>query len=108
LNNPRLYLFMRLSTFQRKTIKEVVLSVFGKDSILYLFGSRMDDNKRGGDIDLLISVPGSIENREQKKLEALSKIQLSLGDQKIDMVIAEQGMENPPLIVSEALKGVAL
>ncbi|MCK6604163.1 MAG: hypothetical protein L6Q59_04630 [Ignavibacteriaceae bacterium] len=51
-----------------------------------LFGSRVDDNKRGGDIDLYIETnltQGVIE----KKINLLVKLKDQLGDQKIDIVI---------------------
>jgi hypothetical protein len=46
---------MRLNPHQRQTIKQAVHTCFGADATVRLFGSRIDDSKRGGDIDLLIS-----------------------------------------------------
>ncbi len=42
---------MRLDTLQRTALNKAVKNV-GKD--VWLFGSRVDNNKRGGDIDILI------------------------------------------------------
>ena len=42
---------MRLDNLQREALQNAVKDVKGD---VYLFGSRVDDNKRGGDIDLLI------------------------------------------------------
>ena len=46
---------MRLNPHQRQTIKQAVHTCFGADATVRLFGSRIDDSKRGGDIDVLIS-----------------------------------------------------
>jgi len=45
---------MRLSRIQIKAIWEVFLLHFMKEDSIWLFGSRADDNKKGGDIDLYI------------------------------------------------------
>ncbi len=42
---------MRLDNLQRNALQNAVKDVNGE---VYLFGSRVDDNKKGGDIDLLI------------------------------------------------------
>ncbi len=47
----------------------------------------MDDSKRGGDIDLYVS-PNLKENLQKKKIEFLVNLNLILGEQKIDVVIA--------------------
>ena len=45
---------MRLTADQAEVIRTAVREVYGEESRLWLFGSRVDDNRRGGDIDLLV------------------------------------------------------
>jgi predicted nucleotidyltransferase len=61
---------------------------FGKDTQVWLFGSRVNDETRGGDIDLYI------EPQIQKssdlitaKLQFLRDVHKKLGEQKIDVVL---------------------
>ena len=80
---------MRLSPLQIQAIKQVSANVFGPGARTYLFGSRVDDQQRGGDIDLYITdiecPPGS---HTDAKLRFLVKIKQRLGDQRIDVVLA--------------------
>ncbi len=41
---------MRLTSYQVTMIKKAFSETFGKGKV-YIFGSRTDDTKRGGDID---------------------------------------------------------
>ncbi len=45
---------MRLSEKQIHLISETVCRIAGPETELYLFGSRLDDNARGGDVDLFV------------------------------------------------------
>jgi predicted nucleotidyltransferase len=45
---------MRVTLEQIKIFDELAHRYFGKDAGLWLFGSRVDDNKRGGDYDFLV------------------------------------------------------
>ncbi len=67
--------------------KKIFHEVFGQGKI-YLFGSRTDDNKRGGDIDLYLN-PKNRENLYKKKIFFLFELDASIGEQKIDVVFAE-------------------
>lgn len=78
---------MRLTKEEQKQIKFYVGQIFGERSRVFLFGSRVDDNKKGGDIDLFIE-PDRILNRFEQEMKLLSHLQFSLGDQKIDIVLA--------------------
>ena len=75
---------MRLNKRYKEVIKQSFLDVFEEGEI-YLFGSRVDDTKKGGDIDLYLVIDEE-ENRFQKKLKFLAKIKKELGEQKIDVI----------------------
>jgi uncharacterized protein len=91
---------MRLSAFEADTIKKAIHRRFGDSSRVILFGSRTDDLRRGGDIDLLVETPATAAEAFQHKLEALTDMQLVLGERKIDMITAPPpGIEDPRPIV---------
>lgn len=76
---------MRLTKLQQQAIKEVIATL-DPHAKIYLFGSRVDDHARGGDIDLLILSDIIIEqDRRQLRLNLFDR----LGEQKIDLIIAK-------------------
>jgi len=56
---------MRLSEFEHRSILSAFRQIF-KNGNIYLFGSRVDDHKKGGDIDLYIETEQS-NNLSEKK-----------------------------------------
>ncbi|OQA73136.1 MAG: Nucleotidyltransferase domain protein [bacterium ADurb.Bin243] len=82
---------MRLSEFEVKSIKESI-RVFDPDALVYLFGSRTDDSKKGGDIDILV-LSEKLTSKEKRliKLDLYDKI----GEQKIDIIISKNGVKSP-------------
>jgi len=96
---------MRLTEFERKMIKKAFSESFGEGKI-YLFGSRVDDTKRGGDIDLYLVPLNRADNEREKKRDFLVKLDNYIGEQKIDVIIAK---DKNRLIEQEALRyGVVL
>lgn len=75
---------MRIDENERQAIKSAILE-FDPASEIYLFGSRTDMNKRGGDIDILIL---SQVLTSGDKIPILCKIFEQIEEQKIDLVIA--------------------
>ncbi len=76
---------MRLLQEEHYVIKTIVAS-FDSETLVYLFGSRVDDSKKGGDIDLLIfSHTLTSESASQIKYKLWDHI----GEQKIDIVIVK-------------------
>ncbi|RKZ42061.1 MAG: nucleotidyltransferase domain-containing protein [Candidatus Parabeggiatoa sp. nov. 3] len=90
---------MRLTQQEIQIIKSTVREVMGEKASVWLFGSRVDDSKRGGDIDLLIETDLS-EPRERllKKSQLWAKLQLRLGEQRIDIIMAATHSEKQKLI----------
>lgn len=93
---------MRLAPEQIQAIKEVVFES-DPDAEVFLFGSRVNDLKRGGDIDLLIlSAKISLDERRKIKLKLFDQ----LGPQKIDLIIAHD--ESRPFVRIVQQEGVRL
>lgn len=78
---------MRLSEHERHIIREATAEVFGPGTQVMLFGSRVDDAKRGGDIDLFVEASNSTDIM-MKKIRLAAQLQMRLGEQKIDIVVA--------------------
>ena len=76
---------MKLKKYEIDAIKTTFKDVF-KDGDIYLFGSRVDDSKKGGDIDLYISTPET-KNLVSKKIDFLVKLKQKIGEQRIDVVL---------------------
>ena len=93
---------MRLSTNEINLIKNKVNIIFG-ETIIYLFGSRIDDGKKGGDIDLYI-ISEVNEDLFKKKIK-LKTILEDLLFKPVDIVIAKD--ENR-VIEKEAMKGIRI
>ena len=75
---------MRLKDSEQKAILSTVKGLDNNASV-YLFGSRVDDTKKGGDIDLLVlSDRLTSDNKRTIKM----KLNELLGEQKIDLLIA--------------------
>lgn len=82
---------MRLTNEQRQLITTRIRQYFGQDAHVWLFGSRLDDNKRGGDVDLYVEA-------EQPKL--LSELKCKIGleealDLHVDLVVRQPEQDDP-------------
>ncbi|MBU0500860.1 MAG: nucleotidyltransferase domain-containing protein [Gammaproteobacteria bacterium] len=80
---------MRLTPTARAVIRQTAQEVFGDDAVVKLFGSRLDDRQRGGDIDLLIELPQPQEGARQRSLRMAALLQMRMGDQPIDILLID-------------------
>ena len=94
---------MRLSEKTKNGIISSVLEHFSRPEKIILFGSRIDDYKKGGDIDLLVETPVTDAAAFEEKLKALSAMQIILGEQHIDL-ITSTGKNDKRLIVRNAYR----
>ncbi len=91
---------MRLTYFEQNIIRKTFTEVFESGDV-YLFGSRVDNSKKGGDIDLYLVPDKKFEDESDKKIQFLIKLDKYLGEQKIDVVLAK---DKNRAIEKEALK----
>lgn len=103
---------MRLNNNDIKAIKNITRAVFGETATIRLFGSRTDDQKKGGDIDLLIQYNKLISRQEQYQLKINFLVQLKkiIGDQKNDVldVLIDNGLQTNSVIQQAYKEGILL
>jgi len=82
---------LRLSNDEIQQLKQS-LRQLSQNAKLYLFGSRVDDSKRGGDIDLLV-ISDELTARDLRMM----RIQFfeKFGEQKIDIVLDDGSLKSP-------------
>jgi predicted nucleotidyltransferase len=105
---------MRLSTDQIQAIRDAATAAFGQGTSVWLFGSRVDDSKKGGDIDLLVSpVPKTGLADElpkqgfMQKIKMLTILEQRIGERKVD-VIVEHPQDDRPIVAIAYRTGIKL
>lgn len=99
---------MRLTENQRNAVREEVSRAFGEDARVRLFGSRVDDNARGGDIDLHIEAAGTAAELLDAELQLKARLMRRLGERRIDVVVHGRGQPVRPIDEHARQTGVAL
>jgi predicted nucleotidyltransferase len=95
---------MRLNAKEQSAIKGV-LSKFDPEGKVYLFGSRADDEKRGGDIDLLFETQRPITLKEE--LRARYQLELACYG-RVDLIIKLKNAPPDPIHLIALSNGVVL
>ena len=76
---------LRLNEYLKKEILSAIYSSFGDVKVI-LFGSRVDDTKRGGDFDIVIVCNYDKKEFKKRKIEFKKQLFLKNIDLPIDLV----------------------
>jgi predicted nucleotidyltransferase len=95
---------MRLTKSQIDAIRSATSQNFGEGALIWLFGSRLDDNKRGGDVDLYVETTS--QNTLMTELRCKIALEDSL-DLSVDLLVKEPGKDKPIYNLAKA-QGVRL
>ena len=99
---------MRLTDAQAQAIKQFAHQIAGEHAHVRVFGSRLDDNARGGDLDLLLELD------EPAATPALLAARFSAGvsrlmqGRKVDVLIAAPNLMRLPIHDVAFREGVEL
>ncbi|MDD2660726.1 MAG: nucleotidyltransferase domain-containing protein [Methylococcales bacterium] len=99
---------MRLTDDQIQAIKQTAHVVLGDDARVILFGSRTDDAKKGGDIDLLFETDQAVDNRATTIGALYASLIRKLGDRKIDVILKDAATPESPVLVIARQTGIQL
>jgi predicted nucleotidyltransferase len=99
---------MRLTPSQEQITKSTVDHVLGTESRVWLFGSRVDDKLRGGDIDLLIETDAVLPNRAKTLCRLHGALIYALGERKLDILLKDARTRDAPVFNIAKRTGVIL
>ena len=99
---------MRLTQSQIAEIREIVVEVAGRDATVRLFGSRLDDAAKGGDVDLMVEVPHPVEKPAPLAARIAGRISRAMAGRKVDVVISAPNLMRLPIHEAAFSKGVLL
>jgi predicted nucleotidyltransferase len=95
---------MRLTPHDIQAIETAAREFFAPGSTVRLFGSRLDDQRRGGDIDLLIESPTALPPQKlvAQRNGFIASLYRHIGEQKIDVLIVPNGEPDERSIIRNA------
>lgn len=99
---------MRITPQQVQITKNTVDRVLGNANKVWLFGSRTNDNQRGGDIDLLIETDAIIINRAAVLCRLYGALIMALGDRKLDILLKDAQTPDAPVFETARHTGIKL
>jgi predicted nucleotidyltransferase len=92
---------MRISPDQARRASEIIAKQYGSDARIWLFGSRANDNQRGGDVDLYVEAEAVDVMRKIRCKAVLTE----LFDLKVDLIV---GVGDKPIHRIAKTTGVRL
>ena len=98
---------MRLDAEELKAIKAAAAYAFGPDAIVRLFGSRADDRRRGGDIDLHIEVDPEVDAWTAKR-RFEDNLFARIESQRVDVIVRKRGTPECGIDLIAYRDGIAL
>ena len=97
---------MRLTPSQIESIHRAAQSVLGPQVSIKLFGSRVRNDLKGGDIDLLFETEHMVANRAQAICSIQGVLMRTLGDRKIDILLKDPRTPDAPIFEIARRTGV--
>lgn len=88
---------MRLKPRDIDALKTAARETFGESARVRLYGSRVDDSLRGGDIDIIIETE-PVEDEWKVRGRFLDRLFQMIDEQKVDVVLAERGKPLPAFV----------
>lgn len=99
---------MRLSQDHRAAILRIVSETCGPDARVRLFGSRVDDAQRGGDVDLLVEVPSEPDDVYDLQRRLYARLLRALDSRPVDVLVLGPRTPRAGVHVAALTHGVLL
>ena len=98
---------MRLTYAQIESIRQATREIAGPGARVRLFGSRLDDDARGGDVDLMVECDDPVEDPALLAARIGAIVTRALRGRRVDVVVKAPNLRQLP-IHEAAARGILL
>jgi hypothetical protein len=88
---------MRLTERQAHDIVQLAHQLVSEQVRVHLFGSRLDDKARGGDLDLMLEVPEPIDNPALVAARFAAKVTRLMQGRRVDVLLSAPNLKRLPI-----------
>jgi predicted nucleotidyltransferase len=88
---------MRLTDYQIQAIRRLAREVAGDQARVRVFGSRLDDTARGGDLDLMLELPEPVDNPALMAARMAAKVSRTMSGRKVDVLLSAPNLMRLPI-----------
>ena len=99
---------MRLTDGQIAAIRTASKQIAGNDSKIRVFGSRLNDQSQGGDLDLMLEVSEPVENPALLSAQVAARISRIMYGRKVDVILYAPNLMHLPIHDIALKEGVLL
>lgn len=99
---------MRLSSHDLDAIRAGAAQVAGGGARVWVFGSRLDDAARGGDVDLLLEIDEPVAEPALLAAQLAARVSRALHGRKVDVVLKAPNLRHLPIHDIALQEGVRL
>jgi predicted nucleotidyltransferase len=99
---------MRITSEQITAIRTGVTQLAGEAARVWLFGSRVRDEARGGDVDLLVELDVAVNEPAQLSARLASLVSRSMYGRKVDVLIKAPNLKVLPIHTIALAEGIRL
>ena len=99
---------MRLTEHQIQAIRQLVHKVAGEQARVRVFGSRLDDTAHGGDVDLMLELPKSVDNPALMAAQMSALVSRAMHGRKVDVLLSAPNLKRMPIHDIAFKEGVLL
>jgi predicted nucleotidyltransferase len=99
---------MRITEDQAEKIRQLTQEIFGSEAELKVFGSRLDDQLKGGDLDLLVKSLTPLAEPARKSALLGARVSRLFQGRKVDVLLIAPNLKYLPIHRIAEKQGEAL
>lgn len=88
---------MRLTESQTEAIRQLTRQVVGPAARIRVFGSRLDDTARGGDLDLMLELTEPVDNPALIAARLSALVSRAMNGRKVDVLLSAPNLMRLPI-----------